>query len=123
MAKRRPQDTSPEVALRRQLHARGLRFARHGRDLPGPPDIVLPKRRTAVFVRGCFWHGHDCPQGRAAPQFHVGAWAQKIEANQSQHDRDGTALGAAGWQVETVWECEVDQPAVIDALAARLLMR
>ncbi len=122
MARRRA-DTSPEAALRRRLHALGLRFARFTHDLPGPPDLVLPKRRTAVFVQGCFWHGHDCEQGRAAPQFHVGAWADKTAAYQAQAAHDADALRKAGWQVETVWECEVEQPAIIDALAARLLQR
>ena len=123
MTNRRPQDTSPESTLRRRLHASGLRFARSARGLPGPPDIVLPKRRSVIFVRGCFWHGHGCALDRAAARFNAGTWAEKIAANRAQDERDQAALRAAGWQVETVWECQADQPAVIAPLAARLLRR
>jgi DNA mismatch endonuclease (patch repair protein) len=121
MANRQPADTSPEYALRRRLHACGLRFARTSYELPGRPDIVLPKRRSVIFVHGCFWHGHDCPQGRAAPKFHVGAWAEKITANRERDRLQQVALHAAGWHVETVWECQIEQHHVIDGLATRLL--
>lgn len=117
----RPAD--PVQALRRRLHARGLRFARRPRELPGRPDIVLPKRHTVVFVHGCFWHGHGCALDRAAAKFNAGTWAQKIAANRTQFDRDRLALQAAGWQVETVWECELEQRDAIERLAARLLRR
>ncbi len=123
MANRQPPDTTPESALRRRLHASGLRFARAARDLPGRPDIVLPKRRSVVFVRGCFWHSHGCALDRAAARFNAGSWAEKIAANQAQDAEDRAALRAAGWHVETVWECQVEQRRVIDLLAARLLRR
>jgi len=123
MTNRQPIDTSPESALRRQLHAYGLRFARALRELPGRPDIVLPKRRSVVLVRGCFWHGHGCALERAAARFNAGTWAEKIAANQAQDDRDRAALRAAGWQVETVWECQIEQRKFIDQLAARLRQR
>ena len=115
--------TTPEMAVRRLLHGHGLRFALHQRELPGRPDIVLPKRRSVIFVHGCFWHGHDCPHGRAAPKFKVGAWAEKIASNREQGERQRAALRAAGWQVETVWECQIEQRGVIDQLAARLRQR
>ena len=123
MANRQPPDTTPELVLRRRLHACGLRFARAARNLPGQSDIVLPKRRSVVFVRGCFWHGHGCALDRAAARFNAGTWAEKIAANQVQDGQDRAALRAAGWHVETVWECQVDQPSVIDPLAARLRQR
>jgi DNA mismatch endonuclease (patch repair protein) len=123
MTNRQPTDTSPEYALRRRLHGHGLRFARALRELPGRPDIVLPKRRSVIFVQGCFWHGHDCPDGRAAPRFKVGAWAEKIAANRAQGEQQRAALRAAGWHIETVWECQIDQPGFIDQLAARLRQR
>ncbi len=123
MARERQQDTAPELAVRRALHAHGLRFALHARDLPGRPDIVLPKRSSVVFVNGCFWHGHDCPHGRAAPKFNVGFWAEKIATNRERDRRQRAELRAAGWHVETVWECQIDQPASIGRLAARLLRR
>jgi DNA mismatch endonuclease (patch repair protein) len=118
-----PQAADPERAVRRRLHAQGLRFSLRPRELPGRPDIVLPKRRAVVFVRGCFWHGHGCTLDRGAAKFNAGTWAEKIAANQAQDDRDRAALRAAGWQIETVWECQIDQPEVIGRLAARLLRR
>ncbi len=118
-----PMVTTPEIALRRALHARGLRFARTAHDLPGPPDMVLPRRRSVIFVHGCFWHGHDCPQGRAAPNFHTGAWGQKIAVNHERDRLHQAALHQAGWHVEAVWECQVERPGIVEALAARLLQR
>jgi len=123
MASVRQQDTAPELAVRRMLHARGLRYTLHPRELPGRPDIVLPKRRTVVFVNGCFWHGHDCDHGSVAAKFNAGFWAEKIAANRERDRRQQAELHAAGWFVETVWECQIDQPRVIDRLAARLLRR
>jgi len=123
MTTRRSKDNTPEATLRSRLHACGLRFARSTRGLPGPPELVLPRRRSAILVRGCFWHGHDCPEGRAAPKFHVGAWAEKIAGNRERDRRLQAALQAAGWQVETVWECQIEQPRAIAELAASLRRR
>jgi len=117
------QITTPEMAVRRLLHAQGLRFARRDRNLPGRPELVLPKRRSVIFVQGCFWHGHDCRLGHAAPKFKVGVWAEKIAANREQGEKQHTALRAAGWQVETVWECQIEMRSVTDQLAERLLRR
>jgi DNA mismatch endonuclease (patch repair protein) len=114
---------TPDAVVRRTLHAHGLRFARKAHDLPGRPDLVLPKRRTVVFVRGCFWHGHGCAFDRAAARFNAGPWAEKIAANQVHDAEHQAALRQAGWQVETVWECQADRPEVIARLAARLLQR
>lgn len=105
------------------LHAHGLRYTLHPRNLPGRPDIVLPKRRTVVFVHGCFWHGHDCDHGRVAAKSNAAFWAAKIAANRERDHRQRTALRAAGWLVETVWECQVEQRGIIARLAARLLQR
>jgi DNA mismatch endonuclease (patch repair protein) len=120
---RNVKEGTPEQTLRRVLHARGLRFALRPHDLPGDPELVLPKRRSVVFVRGCFWHGHDCAQGRAARNFKVGAWAEKIAANRAGDRQQRAQLQAAGWQVETVWECQVEQAEVIASLAQRLRRR
>lgn len=116
-------DPAPERALRRRLHAHGLRFALRPRALPGRPELVLPARRAVVFVHGCFWHGHRCAPARAAARFNAGAWAQKIAANRAQFELDCDALRAAGWQVERVWECQLDDASAIERLAARLLRR
>lgn len=119
----RPGDVDPERVLRRLLHVRGLRFSLKPRNLPGRPDLVLPSRRTVVFVPGCFWHGHGCALDHSADRFRAGSWAQKIAANQVQAERDQAELRAAGWQVETVWECQVDDGSTVDELAARLRRR
>lgn len=119
----RSPNVGPEHILRRRLHALGLRFARRPRDLPGPPDLVLPGRRTVVFVRECFWHGHGCLVDRAAQRFNAGTWAEKISANRLRDARDQAALRAAGWRVETVWECQIDDGATLARLAERLRQR
>jgi DNA mismatch endonuclease (patch repair protein) len=123
MAKKAAPAKTPDALLRGLLHAQGLRFALHPRELPGHPDLVLPRRKSVVFLRGCFWHGHGCALDRAAARFNAGTWAEKIAANQSHDAEDQAALRKAGWQVETVWECQVEQPSVIDRLADRLLRR
>ena len=118
-----PGDADPDRAVRRRLHAHGLRFGVRARDLPGRPEIVLPRRRAVVFVHDCFWHGHGCALDGAAARFNAGKWAQKIAANQAQDARNQAALRSGGWQVETVWECQVDDGSTVDRLAARLLQR
>ena len=118
-----PSPKTPEALLRGLLHAQGLRFALRPRELPGHPDLVLLKRKSVVFLRGCFWHGHGCAVDRAAARFNAGTWAEKIAANRALDLEYGAALQAAGWHVEPVWECQIDQPGFIEALAARLRQR
>jgi DNA mismatch endonuclease (patch repair protein) len=100
----RGRNTKPEILIRSLLHRRGFRFRLDARDLPGRPDIVLPRYGAVVFVHGCFWHGHDChlfkwPQTR--PEF----WRDKIGRNRSNDERAQLALHALGWRVAVVWEC------------------
>lgn len=116
-------NTAPELAVRRYLHARGVRYRLHPASLPGRPDIVAPRRRTVVFVHGCFWHGHDCPHGRIQAKANAAFWAAKIAANRERDARKEAALRALGWHVETVWECEAARPHELAALARRLLRR
>ena len=100
----RGKNTKPEMVLRQGLHARGLRYRLHARDLPGKPDLVFPARRTVLFAHGCFWHGHDCHLFRlpsTRPEF----WAAKIEKNKQVDERSARALETAGWRVGVVWEC------------------
>lgn len=111
-------ETRPELRVRRALHAAGLRFRLQRRDLPGRPDMVLPALRTAVFVHGCFWHGHNCPKGTRRPQSNAEFWAAKLDRN-TERDRDvQAALEEAGWAVRIVWECELDYavPALVGDL-------
>lgn len=108
MARVHSRDTTPETAVRRALHEAGFRFRLHRRDLPGTPDIVLPRFRTAVFVHGCFWHGHGCRRDRR-PSSNSDYWQEKVNRN---HRRDAAALEAlakAGWKVLVIWECQVRQ--------------
>lgn len=106
MKRVRRSNTKPEVTLRKELHRLGFRYVIGDKRLPGTPDLVFPKYKTAVFVHGCFWHGHDCRQGRA-PSSNVEYWAPKIAANRSRDARKVQALRDLGWRVFTVWECEL----------------
>lgn len=98
-------DTAPELKLRKALHREGLRYVIGDKRLPGSPDLSFPKHRAVVFVHGCFWHGHDCRQGRA-PSTKQEFWIPKIEGNRRRDERKRAQLEALGWQVITVWECE-----------------
>ena len=110
-------NTRPEILVRRALHAAGLRFRIHRRDLPGTPDIVLPRHRIAVMVQGCFWHGHDCPKGRR-PKSNVEFWTTKLDRNLQRDRANADALSKLGWQVVTVWECALDDG--VQAVLARV---
>jgi len=104
MSRVRGRDTKPEMIIRRGLHARGLRFRLQRRDLPGRPDIVLPSRKVALFVHGCFWHGHDCHLFRmpaTRPEF----WSGKIAMNTMRDAAAAEVLTGMGWRVGIVWEC------------------
>ena len=88
------------------LHSFGLRFRLHRKDLPGRPDIVLPKHHLALFVHGCFWHSHDCRYGKVVPATRSEFWAEKRCGNTERDQRKRAELEAVGWNVETVWECQ-----------------
>jgi DNA mismatch endonuclease (patch repair protein) len=110
--------TGPEVALRRELHARGIRFRLNRRDLPGTPDLVLPSARIAVFVDGCFWHG--CPAHGTLPKNNREWWRAKLEANVARDRRKDAELEALGWTPVHVWE---HQPATDMADVVEILWR
>jgi DNA mismatch endonuclease, patch repair protein len=110
-------NTSPELKVRKALTAFGARYRLHRADLPGKPDIVMPGRRLALFVHGCFWHGHDCARGARVPKQNRDYWLGKVARNRARDDRSREALTALGWGVETIWECELKDA---DALADRL---
>ena len=110
-------DTGPELTVRRLLTSLRLRYRLHRKDLPGAPDIVLPGRRLALFVHGCFWHGHDCKRGARAPKTNEGYWRAKIARNVARDAASLAALADLGWRAEVIWECELKTP---DALLARL---
>lgn len=103
-------DTSPELAVRRILREAGIGYRLGGAGLPGRPDVVMKGRRTALFVNGCFWHGHDCPRGARQPKSNAAYWIAKIGRNRARDVLARTALEADGWRVVTVWECEMKAP-------------
>lgn len=109
MAKIHSKDTKPELIVRRYLWSRGYRYRKNVRGLPGTPDIVLRKYRVVIFVHGCFWHGHEA-DGHI-PQSNRAFWQKKIERNKKRDERDKEALRKMGWNVITVWECQL-KPAV-----------
>ena len=107
--------TTPELKVRKLLWAMGLRYRLHRKDLPGAPDIVLPGRKLAVFVHGCFWHGHDCARGARVPKQNRPYWTQKIERNRQRDVRTQAELEAKGWTPLVVWECELKDSAALEA--------
>jgi DNA mismatch endonuclease (patch repair protein) len=108
MAAVRSKNTRPEMALRKRLHAEGFRYRLYRKDLPGNPDIVLPKYRMAVCVHGCFWHGHDCKDFRM-PASNVEYWTRKIERNGERDRAAQEELSKKGWRVKTVWTCRFEE--------------
>lgn len=120
----RGRNTKPEVLIRSLLHRRGFRFRLDVRELPGRPDIVLPRYRAVVLVHGCFWHGHNCPLFKwpsTRPEF----WRAKIGRNRTNDAKALAALAALGWRVAVIWECALrgasqDPEAVVERLAAWL---
>ena len=113
-------DTGPEKTVRRLLTALGARYRLHRKDLPGRPDIVLPKYRTVVFVHGCFWHGHDCPRGSRKPKANADYWGGKIARNRARDARSAETLTADGWRVVIVWECDLRTPDFAARLVAEI---
>jgi DNA mismatch endonuclease, patch repair protein len=100
-------DTAPELAVRRLAHRMGYRFRLHRKDLPGNPDIVFPRLHKAIFVNGCFWHGHDCARGGRVPKENREYWLKKIERNRERDQQTRVALTESGWKVAVFWECEL----------------
>lgn len=116
----RSRDTQPEILVRRALHRLGYRFRIHRKDLPGKPDIVLPKHGLVIFVHGCFWHQHQgCKDGRM-PQSNKDFWAEKFAKNLARDDRDQRALCVLGWHVGVIWECESRSPERLEAKISEL---
>lgn len=108
MAAIRNRNTKLEYYVRHALHTAGFRFRLHRSDLPGRPDIVLPKYRVAVIVQGCFWHGHDCQKGRL-PKTNNVYWSAKIARNVERDARTSAALIQQGWKVVAVWGCSLEE--------------
>lgn len=116
-------DTTPEMIVRRALTKLGARYRLHRKDLPGKPDIVLPGRRLALFVHGCFWHGHDCARGARVPKQNRDYWVAKVERNRARDARTHAELEALGWRVEPIWECDLKDAAALEGRLRDLLTR
>lgn len=114
-------NTRPELIVRRYLHAAGLRFRLGGCGLPGRPDIVLPARRVAVFVHGCFWHRHPGCRFAATPDSRADFWLRKFDANVRRDAHAASALVAMGWIPTTIWECETRSVDALDDLFWRIV--
>ena len=123
MAAIRGRDTTPELKVRRMLHRLGYRFRLHRRDLPGTPDIVLPRYRTVIFVHGCFWHRHPGCRFATRPRTRSGFWEEKFRQNISRDSRQQSGIAAMGWRVIVVWECELRDPGVLAERLGRKLQQ
>jgi len=112
-------DTTPELIVRRLVHALGYRFRLHRSDLPGKPDLVFPRRQKAIQVHGCFWHRHACQAGQSTPATRLDYWNAKFARNVERDRRNLRALRRMGWSVLVVWECQT-RAAKRDALERRI---
>jgi DNA mismatch endonuclease (patch repair protein) len=114
-------NTGPEIAVRKSLHALGFRFRLHRRDLPGSPDIVLPKYKAVIFVHGCFWHRHPGCRYASSPKSRMDYWVPKFKANIARDARNQADLLNLGWAVHTVWECETRVRSTLDEILRAIL--
>ncbi len=123
MSRIKSRDTSPELKVRSILHSSGYRFRLHRKDLPGKPDIVLPKYRTVIFVHGCFWHRHlDCKYAYT-PKSNIEFWEKKFTANIQRDLRSKRLLQEQGWTVIVVWECQVNNQEILGSYLTNSLMK
>jgi len=118
MAAIKSKNTKPEIEVRKMLHALGYRFRLHRKDLPGKPDIVLPKYRTVIFVNGCFWHQHENCKYASLPKTKIDFWKNKLEVNKLRDKLKQSQLKDLGWKIINVWECEIKNES--DNLSLRL---
>jgi len=107
MSRIRSKNTSPEKAMRSLLHRLGYRFRLHRKDLPGQPDIVLPRFQTVIFVHGCYWHRHKSCKYAYTPKTHIEFWQRKFDENVERDKRILTSISKRGWRILIVWECEI----------------
>lgn len=121
MATIRGKDTKPEMALRRSLHAAGVRYRLHVKGLPGKPDLVLPRFRAVIFVHGCFWHRHPCCRFATRPATRPEFWEAKFQANIARDAAASARLLADGWRVATVWECSLRSETDVRGSSALIL--
>jgi len=116
MSRIRSKDTKPEMLVRRFLHKNGFRYRLHVKNLPGKPDIVLPKYKTVIFIHGCFWHGHEGCRYYVVPKTRTEWWLNKINGNITNDNNAQAVLKDAGWNIITLWECELKKSALENTL-------
>jgi DNA mismatch endonuclease, patch repair protein len=116
----RPRNTKPEMIVRKYLHKNGLRYKLHDSSLPGKPDLVLPKHKKAVFINGCFWHGHSGCRYYVMPKTRSEWWNAKLTRNKERDDENYSALRIMGWKVICIWECDLKKNK-IDKTLGRLV--
>ncbi|MBK8608466.1 MAG: DNA mismatch endonuclease Vsr [Chitinophagaceae bacterium] len=122
MSRIKGKDTKPEMLVRRFLYTNGFRYKLHDKNLPGKPDIVLPKYRTVIFVHGCFWHGHTNCKYFVVPKTRTQWWTDKINGNKANDEKAVKALKKDGWKIINVWECEL-KPAKVEKTLNALLKK
>jgi DNA mismatch endonuclease (patch repair protein) len=110
-------NTKPEIVVRKFLHSKGFRFRLHMKDLPGKPDIVLPKYKTVIFIHGCFWHGHKNCKYFVVPKTRTRWWTKKIEGNKEHDERNKIKLKKADWKIITLWECRLRSKKILKTLS------
>lgn len=108
MSRIKSRDTKPEMLVRKFLFANGFRYKLHDKKLPGKPDIVLPKHKTAIFIHGCFWHGHPNCRKFVLPKTRTEWWLNKINANKAKDTKSLKALTKDGWKIIIIWECRLN---------------
>lgn len=123
MAAVRGKNTTPELSVRRMLHSMGFRFRLHRKELPGKPDIVLPKFRLCIFVHGCFWHQHPGCKRATIPKTRKEFWQTKFERNKKRDKLVRKALNKLGWHVLIIWECKTQKPDMLNKLFMKHLGR
>ena len=123
MARITSRDTAPELAVRSMAHKMGFRFRLHRKDLPGRPDLVLPKHRLVIFVNGCFWHRHSGCANSIMPKTRTAFWRQKLNGNVERDRRNYQRLLAMGWRTLVIWECETENNVRLHAILATALTR
>lgn len=107
MSRVRSENTNPEILVRRFLHSKGFRFRLYSKDLPGKPDVILPKYKTAIFIHGCFWHGHSQCKYFNVPKTNSDWWYRKIENSKIRDSKNEKRLKELGWNVIVIWSCQL----------------
>ncbi|RWY55844.1 very short patch repair endonuclease [Mucilaginibacter gilvus] len=110
MSRIRSKDTKPELLVRKFLHKNGFRYRLHVKDMPGKPDIVLPKYKTVIFIHGCFWHGHTNCKLYVVPKTRTDWWLNKIKVNNTNDLLNESQLNDLGWRILKIWECQIKKP-------------